>query len=89
MAIDRDAKKVTRTTVFPDSTNAAVDISVNGLLVSSKSKTGLTTTFSSDALGRRVGVTDPRIGTAVMHYNEKGQVDYTRGNGVSPSQYTL
>ena len=54
-AIDRDAKKVTRTTVFPDSTNAAVDVSVNGLPVSSKSKTGITTTFSYDALGRRVG----------------------------------
>ena len=87
-AIDRDAKKVTRTTVYPDSTNAAVDVSVNGLLVSSKSKTGITTTFSYDALGRRVGVTDPRTGTAVMHYNEKGQIDFVEDAASNRTSYT-
>ena len=44
--------------------------------MSSQSKTGVVVTFDYDALGRRTGVSDPRTGTVVTHYNDKNQVDY-------------
>jgi len=76
--IDRSAKKQTQTIDYPDSDTNAESVNINGLLVSSVSKTGLTYAYAYDALGRRTGVTDPRTGTAVTHYNGNHRVDYVQ-----------
>jgi YD repeat-containing protein len=73
-SVNRAAKTVTQTVDAPDSTNDAVTVTINGLLTSLTSQTGLETTFVYDALERRTGVSDPRTGTATTAYNAKGQV---------------
>ena len=60
----------------PESTANAVSVVVNGLLQSEMSPSGLTTFFTYDALGRQIGVTDPRTGTSTTHYDDQGRVDY-------------
>ncbi|EKD39464.1 MAG: hypothetical protein ACD_75C00399G0001, partial [uncultured bacterium] len=75
-SIDRATETVTNTTDYPDSDIDAKTVVVRGLTVSTTDKTGLTTSYSYDALGRRTGETDPRTGTTVTHFNGKGQVDY-------------
>ena len=77
-AVDRATKTVTQTVSYPDSTNSAVSITVNGLLASSSSRSvPSVATYFYDALERPTGVTDPRTGTSTTHYNDKGQVDWT------------
>ncbi|MDZ4199822.1 MAG: RHS repeat-associated core domain-containing protein, partial [Kiritimatiellia bacterium] len=51
---DRDAKKVTQVTAIPTSTEPAVQVTVNGVTVSSESPTGVAMTYSYDALGRQI-----------------------------------
>ncbi len=87
-AINRATRTVTRTVDLPTSTTDAVTVVVNGLQTSSTSQTGITTTFAYDALGRRTGVTDPRTGTSVTHYNSKGQVDYVEDAASNRTSYT-
>ena len=74
--IDRGNRQTKRVTDYPDSTNDAEDITVNGLLLTHRAKTGLTYTNVYDALGRVVGIVDPRSGSSVVHYNDQGRVDY-------------
>ena len=62
----------------PDSTISAESVSVGGRLMESTDTSGIKTQYVYDALGRQTGVEDPRTGTAVTHYNEKGWVDYVR-----------
>ena len=78
ISIDRGNKTVTRTILYPDSTNAAEELTVNGLLTSSMSKTGVRIGYVYDDLERQVGLIDPRTGTNVTHYNSKGQIDYVQ-----------
>ncbi len=75
-AIDRANDTVIQTVDTPFSTIDQVSVSRYGLVVSSTSATGLTTILDYDVLGRRTDVTDPRTGTAMTHYNEKGRVDW-------------
>jgi RHS repeat-associated protein len=85
---DRSAKTVTQTVTYPDSTNDAVSITVNGLLVSSSTRhSTLPTLYSYDALERQTGVTDPRTGTSTMHYNSLGQVDWTQDAASNTTAY--
>lgn len=84
--VDRTNKKVTQTVDVPDSSSNIVMVSVNDLPQSQSSRTGLTTSYSYDALGRRNTVTDARLGNTVTHYDSHGWVDYTEnaaGNSVS------
>jgi RHS repeat-associated protein len=74
--LDRATKTLTKTIDSPDSTNDETSITVEGLLTSLTSKTGVTTTYDYDNLGRRTGETDPRTGTTTIHYNALNQVDY-------------
>ncbi len=76
--IDRDAQIQTQTIAYPDSTIEARTITVNGRVMESRSKTGITTTFDYDPLGRQTSATDGRTGAAVTHYDDQGRVDYTR-----------
>jgi YD repeat-containing protein len=47
--------------------------------VTSTSTSGVTTSYDYDGLGRRAGVTDPRTGRSVTHYDSvTGRVDYVR-----------
>ncbi len=85
--LDRDNKKVTQTVAYPDSTNNASQITINGLLVSSTSKTGIKTDFGYDLLERRTSVTDPRTGASITHYNNKGQVDYVEDAATNRTSY--
>ncbi len=68
----------TETTVtdYPDSTIDSSSTSIGGLLVSSTSKSGVTTRYSYDPLGRRIGVTEARTGTTEMVYNDQGRLDH-------------
>ena len=75
-SVDAAAKTVTRTVDRWDSTNDASSVTVNGLLLTNVTKTALTYTYAYDGLERRTGVTDPRTGSSVTHYNGKSQVDY-------------
>jgi len=74
--VDRENKKVTSVVDTPDSEKVTTTITVNGLTISSESKTGIEKTYTYDEFGRKIGVTDPRTGTTITHYNDKGFVDY-------------
>ncbi len=63
---------------YADSLTKATSVSVGGRLMTSTDKSGVKTEYMYDALGRRTGVKDARTGTAVTHYNSKGQVDYVK-----------
>ena len=80
--IDRGDKIVTQTTVYPDSTNAAVSVNFNGLAEYSVSKTGVRTDAGYDALARQVSSQQSSLGGlrttgSFTHYNVLGQVDWT------------
>jgi RHS repeat-associated protein len=87
-AINRGIKTVTRTIDYPVSTMDAVSVSANGLLTTSTSKTGVTTTYSYDPLERQTGVTDPRSGTTITHYNAQGWVDFIKDPAGHQTTYT-
>ena len=76
--LDRANRTETRVTDYPDSFFDSESVSVKGFLTSSKGRSGVTHTYTYDDLGRRTGVTDPRTGTSVTHYNDKGQVGYVK-----------
>ena len=76
-AFDPENKTTTIEQDVPYSDTDAVSVTVNGLLQSRTTPTGLTTTYSYDALGRDTETTDPRTGASTIHYNTAGQVDYT------------
>jgi YD repeat-containing protein len=63
-------------------------VTVNGLVTSNQSKTGVTVTYGYDSLGRRTGVIDPRTGTVTTHYNTLGQVDYVEDAANNRTSYT-
>lgn len=81
----------------PFSGTDAATTTVNGLVKSAVSSGNLATTFLYDALGRRIGATDPRISSYdaqtdtwsnynETHYNSVGQMDWvkdTAGNQAS------
>lgn len=74
IVLNRTARQQTAEVQHPDSTTAEQEITINGLLVSSRSKSNLTTTYGYDALGRQTSVTDPRIGsTSYAYYNTAGK----------------
>ncbi|MGA1795436.1 MAG: RHS repeat domain-containing protein [bacterium] len=87
VVIDHNHKTETRIMDYPDSSTNEVSVSVNGLLIFSQSKTGVDTTYVYDALGRQTGITDPRIGTTITHYNSKGQVDYVEDPAGNRTRY--
>ncbi len=85
--LDRANRMETRVTDYPDSLFDSESVSVKGFLTSSAGKSGVTFTYGYDALGRRTGVTDPRTGTTVTHYNEKGQVGHVENPAGNRTTY--
>jgi len=55
-SVDPATRTVTQSTLYPDSTNAATQVSVNGLAQYSISKTGVRTDYAYDALARQISV---------------------------------
>jgi len=74
--LDAEAQKTTRIIDYPDSDVDAQKVTVGELLVSGRSKTGVTMTYGYDDLRRRVTETHPRTGVTRTHYDERGQVDW-------------
>ncbi|WP_339132906.1 MAG: RHS repeat-associated core domain-containing protein [Candidatus Electrothrix sp. GW3-4] len=85
--INRTSHTITKITDYLDSDTNAVQESLYGLLKSSTDKSGITTTYQYDALERRTGVTDPRTGQSITHYNTLGQVDYTEDAATKRTEY--
>jgi RHS repeat-associated protein len=81
---DATNKLVTQVVDFPDSTNDAVTVALNGLTVATTSKNGVRTDYFYDGIGRQTNV-ETRSGSpeqsrrvaSTTHYNSKGQVDWT------------
>jgi RHS repeat-associated protein len=68
--VDRAGKKLTNRTDTPDSATDAVSITYNGLLQSSVPAVSvLPSTFSYDALGRPIGISDPATGSNTKAYS--------------------
>jgi len=87
-SVNRTSKMVTQTTHHPDSAIDSRSISVNGLLMASRTQTGIEYTYEYDAMGRRTGLIDPRIGKSTTHYNENGEVDYVEDAESNRTTYT-
>ncbi|MGE0481618.1 MAG: hypothetical protein AB7Q17_14215, partial [Phycisphaerae bacterium] len=82
VALDPADKLVTETTLVPGSAIPAETVTHNGLVQSTTSPTGVTTTFAYDGLGRRTVVTDPRSGPTFTTYNDFGvESVYTTDDG--------
>jgi RHS repeat-associated protein len=79
--VDPATRTVTQTTTYPDSTNAATQVTVNGLTQYSISQTGVRTDYAYDALSRQISTrvdaaSPPRSVGSYTHYNSRGQVDW-------------
>ncbi|MEI6211847.1 MAG: hypothetical protein WCR06_09505 [bacterium] len=72
-----DARIRTTTTAYPDSTNAAVTLTINGLPVRNTGKDSLIYRQGYDALGRQVASQAPDGGIASQGYNTAGQVAWS------------
>ena len=86
-AVNRAAKTVTVESLSPESTVAEQRVTVNGLVVSIRSRSNLTTTFGYDGLRRRVSVTAPRTGTSTIMYNHAGQISAETDAAGSTTSY--
>ena len=75
--LDRSSHTTTQTTLSPDSTLPAETVVQSGLTVSSRSPTGVTTTYAYDALGRQTAQTDGRSNTSQIVYDAQGRVAKT------------
>ncbi|MCK6486670.1 MAG: hypothetical protein L6R00_21380, partial [Phycisphaerae bacterium] len=86
--VDRDNKLVREVVDVPESDTDIVSVTRNGLLQSSTTATGVTTTYQYDALGRRTGVTDPRTGTVTTHFDpDTHRVDYVEDASTNRTSY--
>lgn len=85
--VDRSGKTVTVITDVPDSNADEVSVTVNRMLQSETSRSGVTTKYQYDALTRRIGSSTESVDTrhsppvtrriaSLIHYNNKGQVDW-------------
>jgi len=89
--VDRTAKTVTQSVTYPDSTNAATQITINGQLASSTSKTGVRTDYTYDSLGRQLSSCSSRsvsggVGSFTT-YNALGQVASTMDAASNSTTY--
>ena len=75
--LDRSSHTTTQMTLSPDSTLPAEVVVQSGLTVSSRSATGVTTTYAYDALGRQIAQTDGRGNTSQIVYDAQGRVAKT------------
>ena len=88
--VDRANKTITQVALYPDSTNNAEQITINGLLTRSTSKTGIQTDYTYDPLGRRIASLNPEPRTlgSFTAYNSLGQVASTMDAASNTATYT-
>jgi RHS repeat-associated protein len=89
-SVDREARTTRQVVAYPDSTNLALQVTVNGLLSSSVSKTGVQTVYNYDALGRQTASLNPEPRTlgSFTAYNSLGQVASTMDSASNVTTYT-
>jgi len=87
-SVNRSAKTVTRTVNVPDSTNNQSQITINGMLISSMSKTGLEYQYLYDGLERKISMTHPKNGTNIACYDAKGQISYLEDSATNHIGFT-
>ena len=75
--LDRTTHTTTRTTTTPASPLPAEVVVQSGLTVSTRTHTGVTTTYAYDALGRQISQTDGRGNTSQIVYDAQGRVTRT------------
>ena len=75
--LDRSSHTSTQTTLSPDSTLPAETVVQSGLTISTRSPSGVTTTYAYDALGRQIAQTDGRGNTSQIVYDAQGRVAKT------------
>ena len=75
--LDRATHTTTQTTLSPNSTLPAETVVQSGLTVSTRTPTGVTTTYAYDALGRQISQTDGRDNTSQVVYDAQGRVAKT------------
>ena len=75
--VNCDTHTTTQTTTTPASSLAAETVACCSLTVSSRSATGVTTSYAYDALGRQVSQTDGRGNTSQIVYDTQGRVAKT------------
>ena len=75
--LDRATHTTTRTATTSASSLAAATVVQSGLTDSSRSPTGVTTTYAYDALGRQIAQTDGRGNTSHLVYDAQGRVAKT------------
>ena len=75
--LDRSSHTTTQTTLSPNSALPAETVVQSGLTVSSRSPSGVTTTYAYDALGRQISQTDGRDNTSQIVYDTQGRVAKT------------
>jgi RHS repeat-associated protein len=66
--IDRPTNTTTKRTDVPDSSADVLEVSRGGLVVSSQSSQGLTTTYQYDGYMRLIATVDPRVGATTQAY---------------------
>ena len=75
--LDHSTHTTTRTTTTPASPLPAETVVQSGLTISTRSSTGVTTTYAYDALGRQISQTDGRGNTSQVVYDAQGRVTKT------------
>lgn len=85
--LDRTLHKTTRRVDSPASATDSVSTTVYGLIKSSTDMAGITMTYEYDALGRNIASIDPRNGLSTIHYNDRGEVDYTEDAASNRTSY--
>ena len=75
--LDRSSHTTIQTTLSPDSTLPAETVARCGLTVSTRTPTGVTTTYAYDALGRQISQTDGCGYTSQIVYDAQGRVAKT------------
>lgn len=85
--LERSRRLRSTTVLSPDSTIAEEHHLVNGLPVAAMTKTGRTTTYRYDGLGRRIAVTDPRTGTTRSGYDEHHRLAFVEDSAGNRTSY--
>lgn len=86
--LDTSNHKITQTTNHPDSTIDGLIETVDGMVTTQRSKTGITSYMTYDGLMRRKTASDPRTGFFMTYYNSTGQVDYVMDSAGKEIHYT-
>jgi RHS repeat-associated protein len=91
--IDHSARTVMQIAVAPISTRPAIQIIVNGLMITNLSASAVTTSYGYDSLDRQISVVQGGPCSSCLagvdtHYNAFGQVDYIEDGSSNRTYYS-